>query len=237
MKAVINPSFKNLNAFISNIHTHFEKEGEEIYNERNIIKKYSIEGRDIAVKRFKKPILINRIIYTFFRKSKARRSYEHGLLLLEKGIATPASIAYIEEKKYGLLSLSYYLCLYEKDCSTIRRQMLGQEGGKPFQKQLALYIADLHKKGVLQKDLSPGNVLFCVKDKQISFSLIDINRMRFMSKIPIKTRYKNFKRLTENKEIITYMAQEYAEACSLNTQETVSMINKYNDAFLKLEHS
>lgn len=231
MKTVINPLFENLNSFIFNLHACFEKEGEEVFNERNIIKRYIIDGREIAVKRFKKPIFINRIIYTFFRKSKARRSYEHGLLLLEKGVATPTPIAYIEEKKHGLLNMSYYLCLYEKDFSTIRKQMLGQEGGKPFQKQLVLYIADLHRKGVLQKDLSPGNVLFCVKDGQISFLLIDINRMRFMPNIPIKTKYKNFKRLTENKEIITYMAQEYAQACSLNIQETVLMINKYSDAF------
>lgn len=111
--------------------------------------------------------------------------------------------------------------------------MLGQEGGKAFQKQLVLFIADLHKKGILQKDLSPGNILFRIKDGQIYFSLIDINRMKFMQNIPIKTRYKNFKRLSENKEIITYMAQEYAQACSLSTQEAIYKINKYCSNFNK----
>jgi serine/threonine protein kinase len=232
MKIVINPQYSQLSCFISSINDCFEKEGNELFRGRNTIKRYFVEGYDIAVKSFRKPILINRIIYTFIRKSKARRSYEHAFLLLEKGIKTPSPIAYIEEKKNGLLNRSYYICIYDKKSSYIRRQMSCREDdGKKFEKQLAIYIAELHGKGILQKDLSPGNIMFYEEDGHFQFSLIDINRMKFMSDIPLKTRYKNFKRLTKDKEIITHIAEEYAKVCSLDIQEAVNEINRYSSDF------
>jgi serine/threonine protein kinase len=232
MKIIINPQYNQLSRFISSINDCFEKEGKELFRGRNTIKRYFVEGYDIAVKSFKKPILINRIIYTFIRKSKARRSYEHAFLLLEKGIKTPSPIAYIEEKKNGLLNRSYYICIYDKKSSYIRKQMSDREDdGKEFEKQLAIYIAELHGKGILQKDLSPGNIMFYEEDGHFRFSIIDLNRMKFMSDIPLKTRYKNFKRLTQNKEIITHIAEEYAKASSLDVQEAVYEINRYSSDF------
>ena len=72
-----------------------------------------------------------------------------------------------------------------------------EDDGKEFEKKLAIYIAELHGKGILQKDLSPGNIMFYEEDVHFRFSIIDLNRMKFMSDIPLKTRYKNFKRHTE----------------------------------------
>jgi len=233
MKVIINPKYSELTSFVNSIPYRFGKEGEMIYDERNQLKRFSAEGYDIIVKRFRKPHIINRFAYSFVRPSKAERSYQYALLLLEKGITTPSPIAYIEDKEAGLLNYSYYICLYEKESSHIRKQMLGEEGGKEFQKELAIYIAGLHNKGILNNDLSPGNILFRKEGNQFVFSLIDINRMKFMKKIPMETRYKNFKRISENVEIITYMAKEYARACSLNEKEAVAEINKYCAKFYK----
>jgi len=233
MKIVINPKYDKLSSFVKSIPSRFGQEGEMIYDERNQLKRYMIEGYDVIVKRFRKPHIVNQIAYSFIRPSKAERSYQYALLLLEKGISTPAPIAFIEEKKAGLLKYSYYICLYEKEYSHIRKQMLGKEDGKEFQKELAIYIAGLHTKGVLDNDLSPGNILFRRIGNQFLFSLIDINRMRFMKNIPLDMRYKNFKRISENIDIITYMAEEYAKACSLNVEEAVTQINKYCAEFYK----
>jgi len=43
---------------------------------RNVIKIVTVEGEDLNIKAFKIPNIVNQIAYGFFRKSKARRSFE-----------------------------------------------------------------------------------------------------------------------------------------------------------------
>lgn len=49
------------------------------------------------------------VIYTFFRRSKARRSYEHAVRLRALGIDSPEPIAWSEYRRHGLLSDTYYV--------------------------------------------------------------------------------------------------------------------------------
>src|SRR6187431_379834 len=74
---------------------------------RNVIKLFESEGMTMNIKSFKIPSLINKITYRYFRKSKARRSYEYAMLLLEKGIGTPQPIAYFENYNWMGLKDSY----------------------------------------------------------------------------------------------------------------------------------
>ena len=73
MKVVINPKYNFLTDFIYHLPGCFFKDGETIYQGRNILKKYDIQGYRLIVKRFKRPNIINQIVYSFFRRSKARR--------------------------------------------------------------------------------------------------------------------------------------------------------------------
>jgi len=228
---VINPTYQQLEAFIKNIPGHFEKEGRVIYNERNMLKVFTEQGHNIVVKRFRVPILVNRFAYSFLRQSKAERSYKYAFRLQEKGINTPDPIAYIEDKKKGLIHFSYYICIFDNESSHIRNQMLGKEGGEDFLNALALFIADLHKKGILFLDLSPGNILYKTENERPVFSLVDINRMTFLSKIPLEKRYTNFRRLSEKPTIVHYLAQEYAKVCSLNIEEATKAITKSSTDF------
>ena len=104
MKIVINPAYAVLKSFITKIPVLFEQEGELVYIARNQLRHYSVEGYDVIVKRYKQPHLINRIAYTYFRPSKAKRAYEYAFKLLKLGINSPAPIAYIEQYKSGLLT-------------------------------------------------------------------------------------------------------------------------------------
>src|SRR5690606_4274442 len=75
----------------------FHSQGEVLVNgKRNQIRIFEADGHKINVKSFKKPNFINKIIYKFFRKSKARRSFEFAGLLLKNGIGTPQPIAFYE---------------------------------------------------------------------------------------------------------------------------------------------
>ena len=236
MKMVINPKYKSLSAFIKSVPDIFEKEGTLIYNARNQLKTYQTADFSVVVKSFKKPHLINRIAYGFFRPSKARRSYEYALELLKRGVPTPEPVAYIEEKKAGLLNRSYYICIFEKDFLEIRKEMLGQRGDKSFLKALAMFIADIQNKGVLQRDLSPGNILSKTENGKIFFTLVDINRTDFFDVISQNERYKNFARIAEKCEIIDELASEYAKIMSFDVEKSKKEIHKHIANYSKNYH-
>ena len=231
MKVVINRKYSSLKSFVENLPTNFSKEGELIYKERNILKCYSVEGYNIVVKQYKKPHLINRFVYTFFRPSKAKRSYEYALKLLELGLETPAPIAYIEEFKCGLLTYGYLISIFEKDYSDVRDLMDGIQIDDDLLKELVIYIANLHKNGVLHLDISPGNLLYKKDKNEVHFTVVDINRMQFPDEITTEMRYKNFNRLSENAEVLTKIAKFYAAATNLNERESIEKITKYSARF------
>ena len=111
MKIVLNPEYKFLQQFVQDLPTRFASEGKVIQDKRNTIKVFEYKELEINVKRYRVPIFINRIAYTFFRKSKACRAYNNAFEVIKRGFETPESIAYIEEFKGGLLHYSYYISL------------------------------------------------------------------------------------------------------------------------------
>lgn len=70
-KIILNPQYKSLYTFIETLPQNFNAGGEIVQDRRNTIKKFKVNGLEINVKRYRVPIFINRIAYTFFRKSKA----------------------------------------------------------------------------------------------------------------------------------------------------------------------
>lgn len=110
-KIILNPQYKSLYTFIETLPQNFNAGGEIVQDRRNTIKKFKVNGLEINVKRYRVPIFINRIAYTFFRKSKACRAYNNAFEVIKRGFETPESIAYIEEFKGGLLHYSYYISL------------------------------------------------------------------------------------------------------------------------------
>ena len=231
MKIVINPTYKVLNSFISNIPVLFDQEGELVYAARNQLKSYIVEGYNVIVKRYKIPHIINQIAYTFFRPSKAKRAYEYALKLIEIGIESPEPIAYIEQYKYGLLTHSYFISVFEKDYSDIRDLMDGLITDDELLKELSFYISDIHSKGVFHLDMSPGNILYNKIDDKLNFKLIDINRMVFLESISKEKRYKSFKRLSGNAVVLAAIAKLYATASELDEAETVRKIKQYSTKF------
>ena len=116
MNIVINPQYSHLNDYISRLPELFD-EGRLIYSARNVLREFTWEGIDVVVKKYKVPIFINRIAYGLIRKSKAHRSYEYALKLLDRHIRTPQPIAYIEEYSCGLLTDSYLVPPHDAEVS------------------------------------------------------------------------------------------------------------------------
>lgn len=231
MKVIVNPSYPFLRQFLCRLPERFESEGVVIYEGRNILKRFNVEGCELVVKSFKVPFLVNRIIYSLFRKSKARRSYEHAFEILKRGCCTPDPIGYIEEYKYGLLTRSYSISAYSK-YSDIRRYMNGELKDRAFGTALGDFIAHLHQVGIYHIDLSPGNILYDKEQGEFLFSLVDINRMQF-KKISEQDALRNFSRLAISREALSDVTHEYARICGLDEAAFVRQANQYSDRVYK----
>lgn len=182
MNIVVASEYEDLRAWLMQMPRLFDdNQGELLYRGRNQIRLFDVDGRKLVVKRFKRNDIIKAVVYTLFRKNKARRSYENAGLLRQRGFVTPHEVAYIEQRTAGLVTQVYYVCAYT-DAQPIRPRLIEQE---PFDESLAVsyarYVASLHEAGVLHRDLNPTNVLFSENGEPaaVSFELIDINRMQF----------------------------------------------------------
>jgi tRNA A-37 threonylcarbamoyl transferase component Bud32 len=225
---IINPKYHQLEDFIKSIPASFSQSGKTIYAERNEIKVYNIKGLDINIKSFKKPIFINQVVYSTFRKSKAKRSYEYASKLKERGFHTPDPIAYIEQKNFGLLKKSFYVSINEQFDGLMRELRYGVlEGRENLLRQFAQYTADLHEKQILHLDYSSGNILYKKEGNDYSFYLVDLNRMVFDRPVNINTACFNFRRLWGSDEMISFFVKEYAKQRGFDT--TICLDKTFRD--------
>ncbi len=233
MKLILHPQFEHLRQFVEELPQRFSKEGEVLQDRRNTIKIFHVNGLDINVKRFRVPFFFNRIIYTFFRASKASKAYLNALEVLRRGFETPHSIAYIEQYRGGLLHWSYYISLQSSFRQEMRDYYFGPlTGNEPLIKAFAQYTADLHENGICHNDYSPGNVLIGRNQEQYRFSLVDINRMKFKP-MNLKEGCRNLKRMFENQELYVFLAREYARKRGFSPEECIKQTLHYNSLSLQ----
>ena len=67
---IVNPKYTHLQKQIEEIPKFFADEGKVVYDGRNILKRISLDNVDVVVKSFKKPHIINRVVYSYFRNPK-----------------------------------------------------------------------------------------------------------------------------------------------------------------------
>ena len=202
--------------------------------QRNIIKLFTVDGAAINIKSFKIPNLINKIAYKYFRKSKARRSFEYATNLLEKGIGTPQPIAFFENYSWLGLKESYYASEHLQTELTFRElvEIPDYPDHATILRQFTRFSFNLHEKGIEFLDHSPGNTLIKkVSEKQYEFFLVDLNRMNFHAEMDINMRMKNLSRLTPKKEMIEVMSDEYAKLYNKPVKEVFDKMWHYTCEF------
>ena len=232
MKIEINPVYRHLTDFIYSVPYLFDSIGEIIHDGRNRLRRCNIYGYELVIKRFKKPHLINRFVYGSIRDSKAERSYEYAFKLLEKNINTPIPVAYIEVYSFGLRD-SYYLSLY----TSIKREMRefcdleSVDNNRFILEAFGKFTANLHNKGVLHIDYSPGNILFDTVHGRPVFTLVDINRMKFVN-VSEEMGYKNLQRLWLHDEPFRVIARSYAKERGFDEDKAEELILKYKNRYM-----
>lgn len=213
---------------------NFETEGTTfVSGKRNKIKLFSYHNLTISIKSFKIPIFINGVVYRFFRKSKAKRSFLYAKKLESLQIGTPKPIAYFENKTAIRLLESYYICehlhvdyvfkdLFNTDIDDLEKIL----------KQFAHFCFKLHENGIEFLDHSPGNTLIKKNNSgNYDFYLVDLNRMKFHKSMDIGLRIKNMSRLTPNEYMIQTIAFEYAKLIHENETEIFTLLWNSTNAF------
>ena len=205
---------------------------------RNVIVKHRLNTDEvIVIKSFKFPNMINKIIYKYFRKSKARRSFEYATILLEKGIGTPQPIAFFENYDSIGLKDSYYVSEH-LECDLTFRELVENPdfpNHAAILRQFSKFSFDLHEQGIEFLDHSPGNTLIKkVSENQYQFFLVDLNRMNFHETMNFDLRMKNLSHLTPKMEMIEMMSNEYSKFyTSQNEKEIFKKMWFYTSKFQK----
>jgi len=220
-KYTINNNFNNFKAFLLDIKSHFKSNSSTIHKARNELKIINYDAINTVVKSFKIPHLLNRVVYSFFRSSKAKKSYEYSLKL---GYFTPKPIGYIEFYSSYLLKESYFVSEKFDYDFTIREPLLDDafKDKEQILKEFAKFTLELHNNNIMHQDYSPGNILVKKENSSFTFKVVDINRMKFFSPT-LDERLKNFSKLWMKNDDLTIVAKEYAKL--LDKDETTS-INK-----------
>ena len=218
--------------FCQELHQQFDQSGTVIFDSRNTIRRYELEGTPLIVKRYKRPNLLSGIGYGVQHNSKAHKALRNGLELIQRGFRTPCPYAAVEVWSRGGMRLGecYYLCGESTAPLDLARTLNDPETPDPeVARRFAFFAAELHKKGVMMVDLNSTNVLFDPKDFQETdpakwFQLIDINRMSFLhdekqDEFPLSQRLENLTRFTGKIEVFRLVARHYAEAYGLPVEE------------------
>ncbi|MCW2119239.1 lipopolysaccharide kinase InaA family protein [Flavobacterium sp. 7A] len=218
--------YKEKEMLISQLVDDFFNSGELIVQgSRNTIKSNDLGSEKVNIKFFQKPGLFKSIIYSFFRSTKAKRSYDYANYLLKKNILTPFPIAYVEyHNKLGLLQESYYICQQINYDFTIRELIhnpLFLERNIILE-QFATFTFKMHEAQINFLDHSPGNTLVVKKGEgDYDFYLIDLNRMKFET-MSTEKRMDNFKKMWLSKTMVKVIAKAYAK---LSGQPEVQLHN------------
>ena len=232
---VVKETFSAFKEIIKEFILNFENSGEVFINgNRNSIKLFQVNGQTISIKSFKSPNLLNKIAYKYFRKSKAKRSFEYASKLINLNVGTPNPVAFYENYDFIGLKDSYYACEHLEKVFEFRAVELdvNYPDAENILKQFTRFSYDMHQKGIEFLDHSPGNTL--IKNEgngNYSFYLVDLNRMNFHDEIDFKMRMKNLSRLTSKERIVAIMSDEYANLSGENKNLVFTTLWKLTQEF------
>lgn len=225
MKLTLNPTMQHLRSFAERLPELFSASGELLHDGRNQIRAFVVGEEHLVVKRYKRPNTFNRIAYSFLRKSKACRAYEHALRLRALGIDTPEPVAWSEYRSKGLITDTYFISR-RSDFASLAQVMrrFPAPDTQPVLDAFARFIVQLHEKGVCHEDFNQTNVLWQFDETTgaYRFQLIDINRMRLLAH-PLRPDecMINLRRLSCPAAPFLYILDRYADARGWNIDDTM----------------
>ncbi len=223
----LGPGFGALRGFVERLPERFAAGpcGEVLHAGRNTVAAFAVGDERLVVKRYERCGVWRGIVYGLFRRSKARRAYEHAVRLRALGIGTPEPVAWVECRRRGLLRDAYSVTR-RSDRRPLSRaaEAYPDPGAAEVLDAVARFAARLHEAGVCHDDFNHGNILWD-RDPATGdcrFELIDINRMRFFRR-PLSARRSmvSLRRLSCPPEAFLYLLDRYARHRGRSVEETL----------------
>lgn len=224
MKIVVDSLFAAQTSLISQLPAMIARgEGEMVYDQRNRVVRFRHEGLVLMIKQFKRVNLIQQVVYTFFRKSKAQRAYLFAEEFRRRGIDTPQRVAYMEQRRWGLFSVGYFVSLEAEGTETHLLLREVQNFSPELADAVAAQVVLMHSRGVLHGDLNLSNFLYRTSDDGCHFTMIDINRSHFTDGWPTDSQcLENLVRLTHRRDLYEYLVRSYARQRGWNEEATAA---------------
>ena len=235
MKVIVAPGFMPLAQELHQLPRLFGQQGQLLYDGRNRVKAITLAGTPVVVKRFKRPNIIQRVVYTFFKKSKAERAYRYAAMMRQRGVLTPQEVAYVEISRHGLLADCSFVSLpcHLPPLSSLLRRADFDRG---VARQLGVAVARWHEVGVLHGDLNLTNILYEQDHRgHCRFWLIDTNRSTFDHATYLSC-VNNIMRLSHDRPLLQYVVAAYAETRGWDTEKTVADVMKCLEYFEQHKH-
>ena len=229
MHIQIHSKYKNIRKDIENIPNGNYENVHTICNKRNTVEIIKIQQHTFVLKKYKSPNLANRIIYTFFRKSKAQHAYENALKILRRGIRTPFPVAFIEIKKKNIFKTGYFISEYMNYPTLEEWKNNTTEEDKNIKKDFIDFTIDLHKKNILPLDYNPKNI-FIIKNTEndhYEFALTDINRAKFNNISTYRDPMRSFEQLGLKKQQLFSIVIEYTQKRYLDFEISLFILLYY----------
>jgi len=127
---------------------------------------------------------VKRFTYRF-AQSKGQRHWNNATEMLRRGIATPKPVAFAHRQARSGLEDNYYVCEFVEEAFSTRDLFTvfarGELEYRGIDKQqwldhVANFIAGMHSKRIVHRDLSSGNILITLAEQGPVFYAIDIGR-------------------------------------------------------------
>ena len=231
---MINQKYEHLRGWLEQLPEQFEQLGEVIYDNRNQLRVIEApDGTLVNAKRYCVPLQPNRLIYSLgIRQPKGLRAFTYPTRLLERGIATPEPIAYIEQRnRLGLLEECYFVSVQSPLGHTLYEFGDAREGSyEEMARELGRFTAMMHDREVLHLDYSPGNILWDKDADEYHFAVVDINRLRF-GKVSMQDGCATLCRLWGPKRFTELVVRSYATARGLDQEQAVRLTMQARTAY------
>lgn len=222
---ILNPDFNIIRPFANNLHATFMHFGKVIKSGRNELRIFNVQGQTYCVKSFGKPTWANQIIYSFFRKGKAERSYLYAQRLLSMGVSTPQPVGFLNiYNRWRIMTHSYYISVYEPPAFRMSEVLADKvEHKEVILKDFAAFVAhQLHTNGIYHKDFNGNNILVYPQGNLgHHFSLVDLNRIKFRKRIGPRSALINIKGICADPIPLAQLSGYYARERHIDPNQTM----------------
>lgn len=188
----------------------------------------SFQPQDIVIKEFRPRGLKKG--KTLFLPSSAIKAWKGAAALHQNNLNTPFPLAYLEERRRGIVTRSYIITEHIREGEEIRSffQSSASDTLKPLLIRIAGFLKLCHSAGIYHRDLSDGNVLVKgMNTENPVLYLIDTNRIRLSRRIGRFKGVKGLIRLGIPQELQDFFLKEYSRPEELTAlQWTWYRLNK-----------